>query len=394
MNPNPLNPNPLNPTPLNAPLLAIQGGPPTFPDGPPEWPVADESIIDSVNQALQSGQWGVYEGALTAQLHERLEAEFEMGYSLLCSSGTIGVELALRGVGVKPGDEVILSAYDFPGNFRAIEAIGAVPVLVDVVAGGWVMDPMQVAAAISDNTTAVIASHLHGQTVDVEAILEIVEPHRVKIVEDVCQSPGGRISAKPLGVRGAVATFSFGGSKLLSAGRGGAVLSHDESTIQRAKIFANRGNDAFPLSQIQAALLLPQIQQLKSRNRKRHAVAKKIADKVNSLTGLSSLELVQSGDNLGGFYKLPIMIDHASVLDRARFLATIQAEGVAIDAGFRGFTKRSTRRCRHVGALPHATLAAANTMLLHHPILLADDDQIDRLIDAMGRCHNFCLEQK
>lgn len=379
--------------PLNQIRLAIQGGDPTFPQGPPKWPVADEAIAKSLNDALESGQWGVYEGDLTAQLHNGLQMEFQLSDSLLCSSGTVSVELALRGVGVKRGDEVILCAYDFPGNFRSIEAIGAVPVLVDAIANSWAMNHENVDDAISEKTSAIVVSHLHGQTGDVKTIADIVRPAGIKIVEDVCQSPGGWGDGQMLGAVGDVATFSFGGSKLLTAGRGGAILSNDEATIQRAKIFAHRGNDAFPLSQIQAALLLPQIKQLPVRNQRRHQAARKVADSVNRLGGLMSLAISNANDAIGAYYKLPIMIQADSPFDRGKFLSAIQAEGVAMDIGFRGFAKRSTRRCRHAGSLANAAWAAENTMLLHHPILLSEDEQIDRLTNAIERCHKYCLEE-
>lgn len=353
--------------------------------------MVDDAIRDSVDAAFRSGQWGIYEGDLTASLHRALQTEFQLSHSLLCSSGTIAVELALRGAGVKVGDEVILSAYDFPGNFRAIEAVGAIPVLVDVVAGGWVMDHQQLAAAVNEKTSAVVVSHLHGQSAAVDAIANMVRPRGIRIVEDVCQSPGGYHAGQMLGVLGDVATFSFGGSKLLTAGRGGAILSNDEATIQRAKIFAHRGNDAFPLSQIQAALLLPQLKQLSMRNRQRQQAALKIVDAVNSLPGLSSITICKN--SIGAYYKLPVLITDERSIDRASFLSAIQSEGVAMDIGFRGFAKRSRRRCRQVGSLGNAVLAADNTMLLHHPILLSADDPIDRLIGAIRRCHEYCLEK-
>ena len=379
---------------MNQSRLAIDGGQPTFPDGPPVWPVADGKIRASVLEALESGEWGRYEGQLSGDLHEKLESTFQLSHSLLCSSGTISVELALRGVGVKAGDEVILSAYDFPGNFRSIEAIGAVPVLVDVVAGGWVIDPEQISNAVSEKTVAIIVSHLHGQIADVKTIQQYSKLHDLKIIEDVCQSPGGQLAGNLLGTFGDVATFSFGGSKLLSAGRGGAVLSNDEAIIQRAKIFAHRGNDAFPLSQIQAALLLPQLDQLHARNQQRHGTAKKIIDAIQSLDGLTSLKLEDVGETMGGFYKLPVMIDAGALFDRSKFLSVIQAEGVAMDIGFRGFAKRSKRRCRHAASLGNSSQAADNTMLLHHPILLEGEEHVQRLVDAIERCHTFCMDLK
>ena len=122
---------------MNDLTLAIDGGVSIFPDGPPTWPIADDDILFNLQSALADGSWGKYDDKWTESLVHSLSNLSGTEHVMLCSSGTIAVEVALRAVDVKAGDEVILAAYDFPGNFRAIEAIGARPVIVDVVAGGW-----------------------------------------------------------------------------------------------------------------------------------------------------------------------------------------------------------------------------------------------------------------
>ena len=97
-----------------------------------KWPVADDQIRESIIASIDDGDWGAYHGRYTSQLSDQLQQWLSIDHALLCCSGTVAVELALRGVGVSAGDEVVLAAYDFPGNFRAIEAIGATPVLIDV----------------------------------------------------------------------------------------------------------------------------------------------------------------------------------------------------------------------------------------------------------------------
>jgi hypothetical protein len=98
----------------------------------PSWPGVMPEVEESVLRALRDGSWGRYDGPYCASLAQSLAERFSQPYVTPCSSGTIAVELALRGLGVEPGQEVILGGYDFPGNFRAIEAIGAIPVLIDI----------------------------------------------------------------------------------------------------------------------------------------------------------------------------------------------------------------------------------------------------------------------
>ncbi len=374
------------------PLLKIEGGQAAFPDGPPKWPVANDAIVASVNDALSSGQWGMYQGTLLEQTQLSLQEMWGLSHCLLCSSGTVAVELALRAAGVKADDEVILAAYDFPGNFRAIEAIGARPVLVDVLPDRWTIDAQHLKSAISDKTRAVIVSHLHGETADIETLVAIAGAARIKVVEDVCQSPGAMLGGRMLGTFGDVVTLSFGGSKLLSAGRGGAVLCNDESMLQRARIFAHRGNDAFPFSQIQAALLLPQLSQLEDLNQRRLSAVRRITAALSESKWLQTLEVSTfSEGNMPAFYKLPIRIKANAPFDRASFIGIIQEEGIMLAEGFRGFAKRSSRRCRSIGDLQHSRSAAATTMLLHHPILLSRRTDIDRLIETLGRAESYLI---
>src|SRR5688572_26481449 len=133
---------------------------------PPPWPPPDEEVRQALAAAYADGSWGKYDGPHGQLLAARLREMHQVEHVLLCSSGTIAVELALRGLKVGPGDEVILAGYDFSGNFRAIEAVGARPVLVDLAAGTWTIDPEQVALAAAKESKAVIISHLHGSLAD------------------------------------------------------------------------------------------------------------------------------------------------------------------------------------------------------------------------------------
>src|SRR5689334_16284073 len=106
---------------------AILGGTPVRPGGPPDWPFADPEVDARIQQMLADRSWGKYHGPQTAELIDLLAADHGCSSVILCASGTAAVELALRGLGVGPGDEVLLAAYDFKGNFQDVLAVGAIP---------------------------------------------------------------------------------------------------------------------------------------------------------------------------------------------------------------------------------------------------------------------------
>ena len=358
-----------------------------------KWPVANDQIRESIIASIDDGDWGAYHGRYTSQLLTQLQQRLSVDHALLCCSGTVAVELALRGVGVSEGDEVILAAYDFPGNFRAIEAIGATPVLVDVQTGGWVIEPSHIAEALSEKTKAILVSHLHGQITDIPKIKSIVDAagYTIPIVEDACQSPGGVWLDQPLGTLGDVGVFSFGGSKLLSAGRGGAVVTNDDSIAQRIKVFSERGNDSFPLSQLQAAALLPQLEQLEAFTQQRFEAAQFLCERINQIQGLTTLNLTTDQESteptVNAIYKIPIRVD-VNFINIETLVAGLQANGLPVGTGFRGFYRRSKRRCRKSVELTNSTIAAEQTLLISHPVLLHDRKTLKLIAECLGQILN------
>src|ERR1051326_3359878 len=193
---------------------AILGGIPLFPEGPPAWPPAWEEVLLALKQSLAEGSWGHYHGPNTRLLAERLAAYHEVEFVELCCSGTFAIELALRALQIGPGDEVILADYDFIGNFNDVVALGARPVLIDVAAHNWNLNPELIAEAISPATRAILVSHLHGGVVPMSRVVNIAREHGLAVIEDACQMPGALIEGRKAGTWGDIGVISFGGSKL------------------------------------------------------------------------------------------------------------------------------------------------------------------------------------
>jgi dTDP-4-amino-4,6-dideoxygalactose transaminase len=219
-----------------------------------------------------------------------------------------------------------------------------------------------------------------------QTIGELASRHDLVVVEDACQATGATIGNKLAGTWGNIGVLSFGGSKLVTSGRGGALLTNDAQTVQRIKVFCERGNDAFPLSELQAAVLLPQLARLHQQNARRATSVERLRSKCAGLDRLRMIAQPANG-NVPSYYKVAFMLDAEALRVHSRddFVRALRAEGIAIDAGFRGFTKRSQRRCRRVGKLANSEAAAEGTLVLHHPVLLETPETIDRVAHGLWK---------
>jgi perosamine synthetase len=368
--------------------LALLGGDPVRPEGPPVWPVPDERVWHAIQAAYRDGSWGRYQGGNVQRLEERLAAYHDVPFVRACASGTYAVELALRAFKIQPGDEVLLGAYDYEGNFLNVHALGAHPVLVDVAAGNWNMDPANLQAAVTPRTRALIVSHLHGGVVPMREVMAVATQHHLRVIEDAAQMPGATIQGKKAGTWGDVGILSFGGSKVLTAGRGGALLTRHADVHHRAGLYNHRGNTLAPLSELQAAVLLPELERLDERNNERLRNASYL---INQLRGIPGLRAFANAcqDTSPGYYKLGFQFDAARFgLSRERFLQAIRAEGIALDEGFRALhVGRSGRRFRQSGDLAEAARAHRGAVALHHPVLLGGQPELDQVVAAVRKVY-------
>jgi dTDP-4-amino-4,6-dideoxygalactose transaminase len=345
-------------------------------------------VRQALEAAYRDGSWGRYDGGYVRRLAERLQTAFAVPHVLTCGSGTFAVELALRALKVGPADEVVLAAYDYGGNFLSVHAVGAVPVLVDVDPGNWNLAPERLAEAFSPSTRAVIVSHLHGGLVPMREVMMLAAARGVAVVEDAAQVAGAIVQGRPAGSWGDIGVLSFGGSKLLSAGRGGALLTRHADINQRARVALTRGNQVCPLSELQAAVLLPQLDRLPERHVRRRQAVDRLAQRLHQLPGLRPLQN-REGVGSPAFYKVGFQYDRTCWgLERARFVTAVRAEGIALDEGFRALhVGRSPRRCRRAGPLAEAEQAHSGAVVLHHPVLLGSTAEVDQVAAAIEKIH-------
>lgn len=169
---------------------------------------------------------------------------FGVKRALLVTSGYAALAAALVGMGVGPGDEVIVPAYTYIATAMAVVSAGAIPVIADINET-YTLDPAAVEKKLSPRTKAVIPVHIQGFPCDLDALSALAEKHGFAILEDACQADGGSYKGRRLGTVGVAGALSFNQFKVISAGEGGALLTNDDTVYERALIYHDASAIAF-----------------------------------------------------------------------------------------------------------------------------------------------------
>lgn len=234
-------------------------------------------------RALRSG-WYIL-GKELAAFEEQFAAYQGVPYCIGVNSGTDALILAVRALGIGPGDEVIVPANTYIASVIGITENGATPVFVEPD-GFHCMDAEKIEAAITDKTRAILPVHLYGQPCEMDAICAIAEKHGLYVIEDCAQSHGARYNGKLTGSFGTVGCFSFYPTKPCGAlGDGGALVTGDPDLAQKLRMMRNYGsakkyvNDFSGvnsrLDEVQAAVLQVSLKHLEEGNAYRKAVAER-----------------------------------------------------------------------------------------------------------------------
>lgn len=235
---------------MNAPSprdekLAVDGGTPARrrPD-PPMYPggmlIGDEEIeqvLDTLRRRRLFRYYGPDSGpSKVAQLEEAFARLMGARYALAVTSGTAALMCALRGLGLGPGDEVIIPAYTWIASATAVLSTGAVPIIAEVDET-LTLDPADAEARITPYTRAIMAVHMRGAPAQMAEILALARRHGLAVIEDVAQADGASYRGKRLGTLGDVGCFSLQFTKVITSGEGGMVLTDDEAVWKRAVMY-------------------------------------------------------------------------------------------------------------------------------------------------------------
>ncbi len=230
--------------------------------------------VDYVRDAAENA-WG--ENANT--YHARFEAAFASAvnrrYAMALPSCTAGLHLALAGLGIGPGDEVIVPDVTWIATVAPVSYVGATPVFADMDAVGWCVTAESLAACITPRTRAIIVVDLYGAMPPMDEILALAGQHKIPVIEDAAEAAGSQYHHRRAGSFGLTSVFSFHGSKTLTTGEGGMLLSDDAAFFARCQFLRDHGRAPgdvsfrsaevafkYKMSAMQAAMGLAQIERL------------------------------------------------------------------------------------------------------------------------------------
>lgn len=329
--------------------LAILGGDPVRSAGYPSWPDVSEADVEAVTAAVRAGGWGGHPvpGPLAASFGRRFAAFQGADHGVVMMNGTVTLEVALKALGIGWGDEVIVPALTFSATPYAVMAAGALPVIVDVTAASWMIDPDLVEAAITPRTRAIIPVHLGQVMADMDRLTAIAAAHGLAIVEDCAHSHGKAWGERGAGTFGAFGSFSHQSSKILTAGEGGTLLTDDPDLAELASslIDCGRAKDQtgvrftfganYRLGELHAALLLSQLDRFPAQMAERAENATYFESVVGAVPGVRPLT-IDPRVSRRSFYRYILAIDPDAFAgaDGAWVCAALEAEGVGAWIGY------------------------------------------------------------
>jgi perosamine synthetase len=360
-------------------------------------PLVGERERALVAECLQEG-WISSTGPWIGRFEEGFKALCGREHAIAVSNGTAALEVAVRALGVGPGDEVIVPSFTIISCALAVLSAGATPVFVDVDADDWMLTVDAVEQARSERTRAVMAVHMYGEIAPLAELLAWADRHGIALIEDAAQAHGAEVrtaggALAPAGSQGAVSCFSFYANKLITTGEGGIVVTDDPDLAARAARARNLdflperrfwheaigGN--FRLTSLQAALGIAQLDTVPERVATKRAMGKVYREALAELPGLQLQTTSRHGEGYPWMFGL--------VLEDRRGPATVLAaqlaeRGVQTRPFFTGLHEQPALRDRHraVGSFDVTERLGRQGLYLPSGLGLTADEQA-QVIDAV-----------
>jgi UDP-4-amino-4-deoxy-L-arabinose-oxoglutarate aminotransferase len=356
---------------------------------------ADEiaSLAEVVNSTFLTS------GPKTKQFESEFAKMMRADYAVGVTSWTMGGFIALKALGIGPGDEVITTPMTFMATGNIIIEAGATPVFVDVEADTGNISCDEIENAITSRTKAILPVHLYGQMCDMLRMREIARKHKIAIVEDAAHCvEGERDGIKP-GAGSDMAVFSFYATKNLASGEGGAIVTNDKAMYEKLMVLRQHGMNKSAADRysarfkhydmetlgykcnmfdLQAAMLLPQLSRLSERLARREYICQRYENGFRDAEGISFPSVLDN--SISARHLFTIWVDPEI---RDEMLNDLQDRGIGVAVNFRSINRLTYYR-EHFdmpeGTFPNAERIGDSTITLPLYTKLTDEE-IDYVID-------------
>lgn len=340
-----------------------------------------------------TSNWISSQGSYVKNFEQEFARRFEVPHALTTSNGTTALHLALLGLGIGPGDEVLVPDATFAATANAVVHCGAEPVFVDVTPEGWTMDPGLLEAAITPRTRALIPVHLYGRACDMDPIMATARRHGLAVVEDCAEALGARYKGRPVGGIGDVGCFSFFSNKIITTGEGGMVVASDPGLCDRMRVLRDHGMAPgrryvhevvgynYRMTNIQAALGLAQLEQLDGFLGLRRDMAGRYEAR---LAGAPGIVLRRSEDWAEDVcWLFTVLLDGMDAAGRDAVMARLKVEGIETRPFFPALHDQPVFRTGG-GGFPVSSSLAATGLSLPSSYGMAEGT-IDFICDRLKR---------
>lgn len=205
-------------------------------------PVFNGNEKKYLNECIDTG-WVSANGRFIEEFQKEFAEFCGVKYALACSNGTVTLHLALKVLGIGPGDEVIMPTLTYIATANAVVYCGAKPVFVDSNPLTWNIDPDAIEKAITSKTKAIIPVHLYGLPCKMDLIMGIANKYGIPVIEDAAEAHGATWNGKKVGSFGTIGSFSFFGNKIITSGEGGMLVTDDKELYEKMKLLRSQGVD-------------------------------------------------------------------------------------------------------------------------------------------------------
>ena len=409
------------------PTLAIAGGTPVRHTPFTPWPQFDDAERAAVLDVLESRAWGGYPfpNRAARRFAERFAAFHGARHGLCAANGTVTLEIALKGCGLRPGDEVLVPAYTFEATAVPVLRLGGTPVFVDIRPDTYCLDVDAAAAAITPRTRGIMPVHLGMGMADMDAVMDLAGRHGLFVIEDCAHAHGAAWRGRGAGSIGTAGSFSMQTGKLMTAGEGGAILTSDDDVFEACQAYANCGRLSstdcsgqrgvgfnYRMTDFQAAILLAQLERLESQTALRLTRAARLRDGLATIPGITPIAC-DARVTRQAIYQFIVRYDAEafSGASRDRFVAALELEGIPCDGLFYEPLYRSPLFHVRPGEFPAIEMrldgrfpwsastcpvaeraAYAEAVWLPHPLLLGPPADVDDVVEAVGKIQRHASE--